>query len=204
MKKILFLVLIAFEMNAQDTIIIPKIDLYKRNILEVSYGKPLGSLSDKYESSINTAFYMRTKIARRQFIDFGAELGGLIKGRSVNYEVNNENVQLEGSKTSFLLGLRYTRFWFQSANENFHIESNSGIGWKYLHYSKPEDEQFKEIDFRPTLNTIALTQGVKVMLDGFGLHFSYHFAPYRLFNSKAEKNFGASSVNFGISGSWNF
>jgi hypothetical protein len=204
MKKILFFVLIAFEMNAQDTIVSPKIDLYKRNILELSYGMPLGNLSDKYESSINTAFYMRTKIARRQFIDFGVELGGIIKGRTVNYEVNNENVLLEGSKTSFFLGLRYTRFWCQSQNENFHIESNSGIGWKYMHYSKPEDEQFKEIDFSPTLNTIALTQGVKIMVYGFGLHCSYHFSPYGLFNSKAEKNFGGSSINFGLSGSWNF
>jgi hypothetical protein len=204
MKKILFFVLIAFEMNAQDTIVSPKIDLYKRNILELSYGMPLGNLSDKYESSINTAFYMRTKIARRQFIDFGVELGGIIKGRTVNYEVNNENVLLEGSKTSFFLGLRYTRFWCQSQNENLHIESNSGIGWKYMHYSKPEDEQFKEIDFSPTLNTIALTQGVKIMVYGFGLHCSYHFSPYGLFNSKAEKNFGGSSINFGLSGSWNF
>ena len=56
MNKMLFLVLIAFEMNAQDTIVFPKIDLYKRNIIEVSYGIPLGALADKYESSINTAF----------------------------------------------------------------------------------------------------------------------------------------------------
>jgi hypothetical protein len=38
MNKMLFLVLIAFQMSAQDTIVFPKVDLYKRNIVEVSYG----------------------------------------------------------------------------------------------------------------------------------------------------------------------
>lgn len=204
MNKAILLVLIAFKMNAQDTIVFPKIDLYKRNILEVSYGTPLGALSDKYENSINTAFYMRTKIAKNQFIDFGAELGGILRGNSVSYKVNDENVILEGSKSSFLLGFRYTRFLYRSPNENFHIESNSGIGWKYLHYSKPKGESFDEMDFKPSLNTIALTQGVKIMFYGFGVHCSYHYSPYGLFNSNAQRNFGASSLNVGLSGSWNF
>ncbi len=146
MNKFLFIVLIAFKMNAQDTIVFPKIDLYKRNIVEVSYGIPLGNLSNKYESSINTAFYMRTKVAKRQFVDFGAEIGGIFKGRAVSYKMNDENIVLDGSKSSFFLGFRYTRFLYQSPNENFHIESNSGIGWKYLHYSKPEGEEFDDLD----------------------------------------------------------
>lgn len=204
MNKAFLLVLIAFKMNAQDTIVFPKVDLYKRNILEVSYGIPLGALADKYESSINTAYYMRTKIATRQFIDFGAELSGIVKGKSVSYQLDNENIMLEGSKSSFFLGLRYTRFWYQSPNENFHIESNSGIGWKYLHYSKPKGERFEEIDIKPTLHTIAFSQGVKIMLYGFGVHCNYHYSPYGLFNSKVERNFGSSSINFGLSGSWNF
>lgn len=204
MNKVIFLVLIAFNMNAQDTIVFPKIDLYKRNILEVSYGIPLGALSDKYESSINTGFYMRTKIAKHQFIDFGAELSGIVKGKSISYNVNNENIMLEGSKSSFLLGFRYTRFLYQSPNENFQIESNSGIGWKYLHYTKPEGENFDEMDLKPTLHTIAFTQGIKIMVYGFGIHCNYQYSPYDLFNSKAGKNFGASSLNIGLSGSWNF
>ncbi|WP_026704059.1 hypothetical protein [Flavobacterium soli] len=204
MNKVILLVFIAFKMNAQDTIVFPKIDLYKRNLLEVSYGMPLGDLADKYEGSINTAFYMRTKIAKRQFIDFGLELSGIIKGRSVEYKLNDQTILLEGSRTSFLLGFRYTRFLYQSPNENFHIETNSGIGWKYLHYSKPEGEPYDEIDFSPTLNTIGLSQGVKIMFHGFGVQCSYHYAPYGLFNSKAERNFGASSFNIGVSGSWNF
>ncbi|RKS25807.1 hypothetical protein CLV94_0851 [Flavobacterium endophyticum] len=204
MNKMLFLVLIAFEMNAQDTIVFPKIDLYKRNIIEESYGIPLGALADKYESSINTAFYMRTKIAKRQFIDFGAELSGIVKGKSISYKVDNENILLEGSKSSFLLGLRYTRFLYQSPNENFHIESNSGIGWKYLHYSKPDGERFDKMDLKPTLHTIAFSQGIKIMFYGFGVHCNYHYSPYDLFNSRAGKNFGDSSINLGLSGSWNF
>ena len=94
MNRIYLIVLIAFQMNAQDTIVYPKIDLYKRNIVEVSYGIPLGQLANKYESSITTAFYMRTKIAKRQFIDFGAELSGLVKGRAVEYEFNDGTVWL--------------------------------------------------------------------------------------------------------------
>jgi hypothetical protein len=189
---------------AQDTIVFPKIDTFKRNILELSYGIPLGNLSNKYEASINTGFYMRTKLAKKQFIDFGLELGGIIKGKDIRYKFNDDYISLDGSKTSFLLGLRYTRFLVQSRNENFHIESNSGLGWKYLHYSKPEEEAFNEIDLKPTLNTIAITQGLKVMFYGFGLHCNYQYSPYTLFNSKAEDNFGGSSINFGVSGSWNF
>ncbi|GAB3711106.1 hypothetical protein [Flavobacterium koreense] len=204
MNKMMFLVLIAFKMNAQDTIVFPKIDLYKRNIIEVSYGKPLGQLSDKYESSINTAFYMRTKIAKRQFIDFGAELSGIINGRAIDYKVNDEIISLDGSKSSFLLGLRYARFIVQSKGKNFHIESNTGLGWKYLHYSKPETEEFKNIDLKPALNTICFSQGFKTVIYGFGLHCCYHYSPYTLFNSKAESDFGSSSLNFGLSGSWNF
>ena len=191
-------------MNAQDTIVFPKIDLFQRNIVEVSYGIPLGALADKYDCSINTGYYMRTKIAKNQFIDFGAELSGIINGNAVEYEVNGQRILLDGSKSAFLLGLRYTRFWYRSKNQKFHIETNSGLGWKYLHYKKPDDELYDDIDLKPTLNTIAATQGIKVMLHGFGLHCNYHYAPYGLFNSKTESNFGASSLNIGLSGSWNF
>jgi hypothetical protein len=204
MSKFLFLVLFALQINAQDTIFFPKVDVFKRNVLEVSYGKPLGDLANKYESSITTAFYMRTKIAKKQFIDFGAELSGIVKGNSIDYKVGSENIQLDGSKSAFFLGFRYTRFLIQSKDENFHIETNSGMGWKYLHYSKPEDEIYDELDIKPTLNTIAVSQGVKIVLYGFGLHCNYQYSPYTLFNSKVERNFGGSSINVGISGSWNF
>ena len=204
MNKLIVLLFMCGSVWAQDTIIFPKIDAFKRNILEVSYGKPLGNLASKYESSITTAFYMRTKIAKRQFIDFGVELSGIVNGKSVDYKVENENIQLDGSKSALFLGFRYTRFLIQSKNENFHIESNSGIGWKYLHYSKPEDEIYDEMDLKPTLNTIALTQGIKFVFYGFGLHCNYQYAPYDFFNSKVERNFGGSSINFGVSGSWNF
>ncbi len=189
---------------AQDTIVFPKIDIFKRNIIEVSYGKPIGDLADKYESSVTTAYYMRTKIAKRQFIDFGAELSGIVKGNNVDYKVGDENIQLDGSKSAFFLGFRYTRFLVQSKNENFHIESNSGIGWKYLHYSKPDVEIYDDLELKPTLNTIGFSQGIKFVFYGFGLHCNYQYAPYDLFNTKVKKNFGGSSINFGLSGSWNF
>jgi len=204
MRTAFFLVLFAIKLQAQDTIVFPKIDVFKRNIVEVSYGMPLGSLSNKYESSINSALYFRTKVAKKQFVDFGFELSGVVQGRDVIYKVNGQEIILDGSKSAFLLGFRYTRFLYQSKNENFHIESNSGIGWKYLYYTKPEDERYTAMDFSPALNTIALTQGLKIMYYGFGVHCNYQYAPYNLFNSNAEKNFGASSFNFGISGSWNF
>lgn len=204
MRIVLFLVLFAINSNAQDTIVFPKIDVFKRNIVEVSYGIPLGDLANKYESTINSAVYFRTKIAKKQFIDFGLEVSGVVQGNAINYKFNGENVILDGSKSAFLLGLRYTRFLYQSKNEVFHIESNSGLGWKYLHYSKPEDEKYKEIDFQPILNTIAFTQGIKIMYSGFGVFCNYQYAPYDLFNSKIEDHFGAESINFGISGSWNF
>jgi hypothetical protein len=204
MNKLTFFVLFAVQVTAQDTISFPKIDLYKRNIIELSYGIPLGQLANKYENSINTGVYFRTKIAKKQFIDFGFEIGGIIKGSPISYEVNDEKIILDGSKSSFLLGLRYTRFLYRSKNDNFHIESNSGLGWKYLYYTKPEEKRFEEVEINPQLNTFVLSQGVKIMLHGFGVHCNYHYSPYGLFNSRAEKNFGASSINIGISGSWNF
>ncbi len=204
MRIALFLVLFALNANAQDTIVFPKIDTFKRNIIEVSYGIPLGDLANKYESTINSAAYFRTKIAKKQFVDFGLELSGVVQGNDINYKFNGENVILDGSKSAFLLGLRYTRFLYQSKSENFHIESNSGLGWKYLHYSKPENEKYKEIDLSPSVNTIAITQGIKIMYYGFGVFCSYQYAPYNLFNSKIEDHFGAESINFGISGSCNF
>lgn len=204
MNKVFIFVLFALQLQAQDTIVFPKVDVFKRNILEVSYSQPLGALSDKYENSISTAFYMRTKIAKRQFIDFGVELSGIIKGKNVEYTVGDEVVLLDGSKSAFFLGFRYTRFLIVSKSENFHIESNTGIGWKYLHYSKPEGEIYEDLDTRPTLNTIGVSQGIKIMFYGFGLHCAYQYAPYDLFNSKVERNFGGSSLQYGISGSWNF
>lgn len=204
MRTVLFLILFAIKLQAQDTIVFPKIDVFKRNVVEVSYGIPLGNLANKYESTINSAIYFRTKIAKKQFIDFGLEVSGVVQGKDIKYKFNGENVILDGSKSAFLLGLRYTRFLYQSKNENFHIESNSGLGWKYLHFSKPEDEKYKEKDFQPILNTIAFTQGIKIMYNGVGVFCNYQYAPYDLFISKVENNFGASSINFGISGSWNF
>lgn len=204
MNKVILFVLLAFQLHAQDTIFFPKIDVFKRNIIEVSFGKPLGQLADKYESSINTAYYMRTKVAKRQYIDFGMELSALKNGNEIEYEYNGNKVVLDGSKSGLLLGFRYTRFLFQSKNEEFHIETNTGLGWKYIHYSKPEDKSFDEVDLQPRLNTIAVTQGFKMMYYGFGIHCNYQYSPYGLFNTKAGENFGASSINYGISGSWNF
>lgn len=204
MRKVLFFVLFAIKLQAQDTIVFPKIDVFKRNIVEVSYGIPLGDLANKYESTINSGLYFRTKIGKKQFIDFGLEVSGVVQGNAINYTFNGENVILDGSKSAFLLGLRYTRFLYQSKNEVFHIESNSGLGWRYLHYSKPEDEKYKEIDLSPTLNTVAISQGLKIMYGGFGVFCNYQYAPYDLFNSKIEDHFGGESINFGISGSWNF
>lgn len=204
MNRVLFLLLFVLKMNAQDTIVFPKIDVFKRNIIEVGYGIPLGNLADKYQNSINTACYFRTKIAKKQFVDFGFEINGIVKGKDINYKFNGEDIVLDGSKSAFLLGLRYTRFLYQSKNENFHVELNSGIGWKYLYYIKPDEDKYKEVDLEPALNTIAVTQGIKIMYHGFGVHCNYQYAPYDLFNSKIEENFGASSLNFGISGSWNF
>ena len=204
MNKLFFLVFICGSVSAQDTIVFPKIDVFKRNIIEISYGIPLGNLANKYESSITSAFYVRTKIAKQQFIDFGAELSGIVKGESIEYEVNADKITLKGSKSAFLLGFRYSRFLYRSKNENFHIESNTGLGWKYLHYSKPEDEIFDEMDLTPTLHTIAITQGLKILFYGFGLHCNYQYSPYALFNSNVENNFGGTSFNIGLSGSWNF
>lgn len=204
MNKLLFIVFVCGSVAAQDTIVIPKIDVFKRNIIELSYGIPLGELSDKYESSINTAFYVRTKIGKKQFIDFGAELSGIVRGRAIEYEIEGAKQLIDGSKSAFLLGFRYSRFLYQSKNENFHIESNTGLGWKYLHYSLPEAEPFDAIDLKPTLHTIAVTQGIKVMFYGFGVHCNYQYSPYTLFNSRTENNFGGASFNFGLSGSWNF
>lgn len=204
MNKVIFFILSTFQLQAQDTIVFPKVDIFKRNMLEVSYGKPLGDLANKYESSITTAFYMRTKIAKKQFIDFGLELSGIVKGSSVDYTVENETIKLDGSKSAFFLGFRYTRFLLQAKNENFHIESNTGLGWKYLHYTKPDDEIYEDLDIKPTLNTIGVSQGFKIVVYGFGLHCSYQYSPYDLFNTKIEDNFGGSSFQYGISGSWNF
>lgn len=204
MNKVLFLMFFALQMQAQDTIVFPKIDAFQRNIIEVSYGIPLGDLANKYESSINTACYFRTKIAKKQFVDFGMEIGGIVQGTDIKYKFNHQEIILDGSKSAFLLGLRYTRFIYQSKNENFHIESNSGIGWKYLHYRKPDDEKYIEVELNPDLNTIAVFQGIKFMYCGFGVYCNYQYAPYNLFNSKIEKNFGSSTINFGVSGSWNF
>jgi hypothetical protein len=100
MKKVLFLVLFALKLNAQDTIVFPKIDLFKRNVIEISYGIPLGNLADKYESTINSACYFRTKIAKKQFVDFGFEVSGVVQGNTIKYKVNNEAVILDGSKSA--------------------------------------------------------------------------------------------------------
>lgn len=204
MNKVILFVLLAFQVHAQDTIFVPKVDVFKRNIIEISFGKPLGELTDKYESSITTAYYMRTKIAKRQFIDFGIELGALKKGKEIEYNYSGNKISLDGSKATFLLGFRYTGFLYQSKNEEFQIESNTGLGWKYMHFTKPNDKSLEEVDLKPTLHTIAVSQGFKIMYYGFGIHCNYHYSPYSLFNKKAGENFGSSSINYGISGSWNF
>ena len=127
MRKVLFLVLFALKLNAQDTIVFPKIDLFKRNIVEVSYGIPLGDLANKYESTINSGIYFRTKIAKKQFVDFGLEMSGVVQGNAIKYKFNGENVILDGSKSAFLLGLRYTRFLYQSNRKHFTLKQHEPI-----------------------------------------------------------------------------
>lgn len=204
MSKLVLMLFFIANVQAQDTIVFPKVDLFKRNIIEVSNGMPLGKLKDKYENSINSAVYFRTKVAKKQFIDFGLEIGALIKPRNVFYSNQGRFIPVESGKTTFLLGFRYTRFLYLSKREHFWIESNSGLGWKSIHYKKLNVEEYKELDFEPSLNTIVVSQGAKIMYHGLGIFVNYQYAPYDLFNINAESGFGGACVNFGLSGSWNF
>lgn len=204
MNKIFFLLCLCFKLQAQDTIVFPKIDLYKRNIIEISYEMPLGTLSNKYQNAIKSGVYFRTKLFAKQYLDVGIEIGVISKSQAINYEYNNEIVYVKGAKTSLLVGLRYTKFLYQTSNQNFHIESNSGLGWKTMLYYKPDDQKYESTNFNPQLHTIAFSQGFKIMYRGYGIHCNYQFAPYTMFEKSITRDFGHSSFSIGFFGSWRF
>jgi hypothetical protein len=198
MKKLL-LILFAFTCKAQDTLVFTKPDLFKRNYLEIGFGKPQNDLSNKYESSLNIGYWVRNKINRDQFIDLGLELNFLSKSRKINYLYQDENIEVLPNDIGLHLGARYSKIiYFSSNNHNFFAETNSGIGWSALFYKKSEEIKKKEYDFNSNINTIHLSQTIKLNYKSLGFYIQYKHTPYSLFNRNIENDFGNSTLNVGL------
>lgn len=204
MKKIL-LILVVFNCNAQDTLVFKKPDLFRRNYIEIGYGKPQNQLSNKYEKTINIGYWVRNKVNLDQYIDLGLEFDFLEKARTTNYIYNNENIELLPNDLGLHFGVKYSRiFYLSPKNNNFSIETNSGIGWSALYYKKSEEIKKKDYDFNPNINTIHLAQTFKISYKYLGIYLQYRYTPYSLFNEQIEKEFGNSTINIGLSQGFNF
>jgi hypothetical protein len=202
--KNLLLLLVVFNCKAQDTLVFIKPDLFKRNYIEIGYGKPQGELQNKYEGSFNVGYWVRNKVNRNQFIDIGLELDFLSNSRSIAYNYQNESLNLLPNKIGMQIGVRYSKIVYLNAhNHNFYAETNSGLGWGAIFYKKTEEIKNREIDFDSNINTIYLEQTIKFHYKSLGFYVQYKYIPYSLFNRKIENNFGNTSLNIGLTKGFN-
>ncbi|MEC4003061.1 hypothetical protein OX283_000185 [Flavobacterium sp. SUN052] len=189
-------------MYSQDTIHYEKVDDFRRVYFEIGIQNPQKDLSNKFEKSYNIGIWLRNKIKKNQFLDLGIELNFLNKPRAIEYNDDNSIVKFDSSKDGLKAGLRYSRiFSFNKNNTNFNVESNSGIGWAALYYNVPEyygDQIRDKLNKKTNLNTIFLSQTIKLNVYDFGIFCSYYYTPYTMFKKSHESNFGSQSLAFGI------
>lgn len=203
MKKIaIILVLVFSKMYSQDTIHFEKVDDFRRVYFELGIQNPQKELSNKFDKSYNVGIWLRNKIKKNQFLDIGLELNFLYKPRAIEYNDDNSIVKFESSKDGLKAGFRYSRIIpFSNKNSGFNFESNSGIGLAVLYYYVPEkysDEIKEKLNKKTNLNTIFLSQTVKVNVYDFGIFCSYYYSPYTMFKKNHESNFGSQSIAFGF------
>ncbi|MFM2230652.1 MAG: hypothetical protein RL607_1910 [Bacteroidota bacterium] len=203
MKKIVLLVIFGLQLcQAQDTIFVKSPDTFRRNYVEIGFNYPKGNLSNKFVHGVEVGYWLRNRLAKNQYLDYGLELNFLEKPRTISYQYADSLIQFESSRVGLKLGLRYSKVWYQGSNpDGFSLESNSGLGWAALYYkvSSQYPDQFQhDLDKKTDLHTLFASQTVKLNWNRFGFYLTGSFQPYILFYKKNESHFGGTLISWGM------
>lgn len=173
---------------------------YERVYIEAGLVQPLGSLSNKFDTSSSFGFWFRNRIVHQDFVDFGFNFFIPRHARNVDFKVQDSNLSYKSKHFAINIGARFAKVMPLSLKSNHsNFEWNSGIGLALNVYKAPEDFVFEEgINTGEILTTFFLSQGIKINFKNIGLQCHYQLTPYGLFEKKVENNFGSQSLMFGI------
>lgn len=203
MKKLLILCVIGMQWClAQDTIYVAAPDSFRRNYIEIGNNQPQGNLKDKYSNGIEVGYWLRNRLAKNNYLDYGLELNFLEKPRAISYRYADSLIQFESSRVGLKLGFRFSTVWYRGSHpDGFSLESNSGLGWAVLYYkvSSQYPNQFQhDLDKKTNLNTVFVSQTVKINWNCIGFYITGSLQPYTLFYKKNESHFGGAVISWGI------
>jgi len=203
MKKIVLLVIFGLQLiQAQDTIFVKSPDTFRRNYVEIGFNYPQGNLSNKFVHGIEVGYWLRNRLAKNHYLDYGLELNFLEKPRTISYRYADSLIQFESARVGLKLGLRYSKVWYQGSNpDEFSLESNSGLGWAALYYrvaSQYPDQFQHDLDKKTNLHTLFFSQTVKLNWNRFGFYVTGSLQPYTLFYKKHEAHFGGTLISWGM------
>jgi hypothetical protein len=203
MKKILLVVIFGFQLSqAQDTIFVKSPDTFRRNYVEIGFNYPQGNLSNKFVHGVEVGYWLRNRLAKNNYLDYGLELNFLEKPRAIAYRYADSLIQFESSRVGLKLGFRYSLVWCKDSNpDGFSLESNSGLGWAALYYkvSSQYPDQFQhDLDKKTDLHTLFVSQTVKFNWNRIGFYVTGSLQPYTLFYKKNEAHFGGTLISWGM------
>ena len=180
---------------------------YERVVVEFGQIIPLGNLKTKFDNSLYTAFWYRTRLSKAKFVDLGGCVYFPKNRNSINYEHNDSIYSLKLTKVSGQVSARYSRVY--EFSKNFNFEWNSTLGLAILGHESIDKEEYSKINqrniktkedgnYEQALLAIAVGQGFKLSRKDFGIICQYQYSPYSLFNKNIDADFGFSSLTIGL------
>lgn len=173
---------------------------YERVYVETGFVKPLGKLSDKFDVSPSFGFWFRSRIQKKDYIDFGFNFFIPKNAPNINFKHQDSILSYKSKHFAINIGARFAKVApLLLTSNNFNFEWNSGIGLALNAYQAPDEIKFEGDDNSgEILTTIFLSQGIKINYKNVGIQCHYQWSPYGLFNEKLPDNFGSQSLIFGI------
>lgn len=199
MKKIIYLILLIGFSGFSQIDTLAKKD-YEKVYIEVGFAKPLGKMDDKFEASPSIGFWLRSKIIREDYVDFGFNFFIPNNARDIDFKYRDSIVSYKSNHFIISVGTRFSKgVLLSNQTKNFNSEWNSGIGFIFNFYEAPSELDFGESKSNhEILCSLYLSQGIKLNYKNIGFQCHYNFSPYNIFNEYVNEKYGSQSLMFGI------
>jgi hypothetical protein len=173
---------------------------FERVYVEAGVVQPLGVMSQKFEPSPAFGFWFRSRLIKKDYIDFGFSFFIPNRPSPLQFEYRDSVLNYKSKHFAINLGTRFVKVMPLSLkNERINLEWNSGFGLALNTYQAPAEIEFAEGEYsRELLTTFYLSQGIKINYDNVGLQCHYQWSPYGLFNDQIRDAYGSHSLMFGI------
>ncbi|MDA3865346.1 MAG: hypothetical protein PF489_01200 [Salinivirgaceae bacterium] len=172
---------------------------------KVQFGlwQPIGKLNNTFYNSPSFGFNPTLPISDNLGVTVGGKVNYIINSEPYDYMKNDSTFKTSSSQT----GNTIIGFWLVHENkisEKFYLDKNLGIGINNLITSTKKPNRKNNFYNVATIN-LSFEIGLWYIsfIGPFGLFLNYNYSPYNLL-SRVHKDFGNSSIAYGIQYNINF